>query len=141
MKTVFIIYVVYVLVLSFITFLAYGIDKRKAVKDKKRISEKKLLLMSIFGGAIGGLIGMKTFRHKTMTTMPCSWPMWWTSTTDIMVRAPAAYTCLVILTSPYWRVWSRSSAWQSGGVERKWKVESGEMKVIAIWMRTILFHL
>ena len=66
MKTVFTIYVVYVLVLSFITFLAYGIDKRKAVKDKKRISEKKLLLMSIFGGAIGGLIGMKTFRHKTM---------------------------------------------------------------------------
>ena len=72
---------------------------------------------------------------------PCGKPMWWTSTTDIMVRAPAAYTSRVMWTSPYWRVWSRSSAWQSGGVERKWKVESGEMKVIAIWMRTILFHL
>lgn len=65
MKELFIIYCIYLLLLSFITFCAYGIDKRKARKGKRRISEKALLSMSFFGGALGGILGMTTFRHKT----------------------------------------------------------------------------
>lgn len=60
-----IIYSVYLLLLSIITFIAYGLDKYKAKKKKWRISEKALLLMSFFGGAFGGFLGMHLFRHKT----------------------------------------------------------------------------
>jgi uncharacterized membrane protein YsdA (DUF1294 family) len=41
------------------------IDKRKAIKNRWRISEKTLFLQAIFGGAIGSLLGMNLFRHKT----------------------------------------------------------------------------
>ncbi len=46
------------------SFLAFGIDKRKAKKGCWRIPEKTLLLMGAVGG-IGQLAGMKLFRHKT----------------------------------------------------------------------------
>ena len=55
----------YIIVISLVTFIAYGVDKRKARKGKWRISEKALLSLSFFGGAIGGMWGMKKFRHKT----------------------------------------------------------------------------
>ena len=51
--------------MSLITFFAYGIDKLKAKAGAWRISEKALLGLGIFGGALGGLIGMKIWRHKT----------------------------------------------------------------------------
>ncbi len=65
METIFIIYCAYLCLLSFVTYCAYGIDKRKARKGRRRISEKTLLSMSLLGGAVGGLLGMLTFRHKT----------------------------------------------------------------------------
>ena len=55
----------YLLLLSLITFFTYGIDKGRAKKGKWRIKESVLLIMSILGGAFGGIIGMKAFRHKT----------------------------------------------------------------------------
>lgn len=56
---------VYFAVTSIIAFFVYGIDKRKAQKSRWRISEKALLCLSFFGGALGGYLGMKVFRHKT----------------------------------------------------------------------------
>lgn len=58
-------FLVYVAIMSFITFLAYGIDKKKAIDGAWRTKEKTLLGLSVAGGAIGGLLGMKVFRHKT----------------------------------------------------------------------------
>ncbi len=55
----------YLVSVNFLSFLLYGIDKIKAIKNKYRISEKSLLIMSFFGGGIGSLLGMKVFRHKT----------------------------------------------------------------------------
>ena len=52
-------------VMSFITFIAYGADKLKAKRRSWRISEKVLLSLSFFGGALGGLFAMTLFRHKT----------------------------------------------------------------------------
>ena len=63
--TLVIVYGVYLVILSIITFFMYGIDKRKAKKGKWRVPEKVLLLSSFLGGAFGGAIGMKVFRHKT----------------------------------------------------------------------------
>jgi uncharacterized membrane protein YsdA (DUF1294 family) len=42
-----------------------GVDKRKAKKSARRISEKTLWLFIVIGGSIGGYFGMKRFRHKT----------------------------------------------------------------------------
>ncbi len=52
-------------IISIITFMLYGIDKRKAKKQEYRIKESVLLLFSFFGGALGGSLGMRIFRHKT----------------------------------------------------------------------------
>ncbi len=56
---------VYFAAMSVLTFILYGIDKRRAIKGTWRISEKTLLGLGVIGGALGGLIGMKVFRHKT----------------------------------------------------------------------------
>ena len=45
--------------------IIYGIDKRRAIKDKWRISESTLLLVAFVGGGLGAFAGMKLFRHKT----------------------------------------------------------------------------
>ncbi|MCD7740714.1 MAG: DUF1294 domain-containing protein [Ruminococcus sp.] len=43
----------------------YGVDKRRAQRNKWRISEFTLIIFSLLGGSIGALIGMKAFHHKT----------------------------------------------------------------------------
>ena len=55
----------FISITNFTTFLAFGIDKYKAVKDRWRIPEKTLLLMGLMFGSIGQLAGMKVFHHKT----------------------------------------------------------------------------
>ena len=62
---VLIIYGAYLLLLSIITFIAYGADKRKARKGAYRTKEKTLLCLSFFGGAFGGYPAMLIFHHKT----------------------------------------------------------------------------
>lgn len=55
----------YLLIVNLITFITFGIDKRKAIKNKWRIRESVLLTLGALGGCIGGLIAMQCFRHKT----------------------------------------------------------------------------
>lgn len=50
---------------NIITFLMMGIDKRKAIKGRRRISEKTLILSAILLGGFGSWAGMLAFRHKT----------------------------------------------------------------------------
>lgn len=52
-------------VMSLITFVAFGIDKLKAKRGSSRISERRLLLLSLIGGAVGAMCAMLLFRHKT----------------------------------------------------------------------------
>ena len=51
--------------MSLVAFFAYGLDKRKAKKKRWRTPEAVLLGLGFFGGAVGALIGMNLFRHKT----------------------------------------------------------------------------
>jgi uncharacterized membrane protein YsdA (DUF1294 family) len=46
-----------------------GADKRRARLGRRRIAERRLLLWALFGGAAGGWIGMRMFRHKTKHRM------------------------------------------------------------------------
>ena len=58
-------YAGWLVLLSIIAFIAYGVDKSKARKGKWRTKEKTLLLLSFLGGAFGGFPAMLIFRHKT----------------------------------------------------------------------------
>ena len=56
---------IYLLIVNLWAFALMGIDKRRAKKDVWRVKEKTLFLPVLLGGGVGGILGMKTFRHKT----------------------------------------------------------------------------
>ncbi len=70
MKNIFTIknIIIYLIAINLITLLAMYIDKQKAKKSKRRISEKTLFTLVFLGGGIGGIAGMYIFRHKTKKT-------------------------------------------------------------------------
>jgi uncharacterized membrane protein YsdA (DUF1294 family) len=49
---------------SVVTFAAYGIDKRRARRGKRRIAEGHLHTLEFLGGWPGGLAGQVLFHHK-----------------------------------------------------------------------------
>ncbi|HED53945.1 MAG TPA: DUF1294 domain-containing protein [Phycisphaerales bacterium] len=51
--------------MSLVTFAVFAIDKRRAIRDQWRISEKALLVLCFLFGWPGGLLAMKLVRHKT----------------------------------------------------------------------------
>ncbi|WPO84380.1 DUF1294 domain-containing protein [Chryseobacterium sp. JJR-5R] len=51
-------------IINTVTFALFGIDKRKAVKHRKRILETYLLMLTFLGGTAGATIRMFAFRHK-----------------------------------------------------------------------------
>ncbi|PIZ95802.1 MAG: DUF1294 domain-containing protein [Candidatus Magasanikbacteria bacterium CG_4_10_14_0_2_um_filter_33_14] len=57
--------IIYFILINLITFITFGIDKGKAINNNRRVSEKTLWIMSLIGGSLGALLGMKMFRHKT----------------------------------------------------------------------------
>jgi uncharacterized membrane protein YsdA (DUF1294 family) len=59
------IFIIYLIMVNIGAFSIMGIDKKKAIKKKYRISEKTLFTWAIAGGSIGSIAGMQFFRHKT----------------------------------------------------------------------------
>jgi uncharacterized membrane protein YsdA (DUF1294 family) len=55
----------YLLSVNLLALALMGIDKRRARRNQWRISEKALFLFPLLGGALGGLVGMHLFHHKT----------------------------------------------------------------------------
>jgi len=55
----------YLLLINAITFISYGMDKRAAIKGKRRTRERTLHILALLGGSPGAFIAQKTFRHKT----------------------------------------------------------------------------
>lgn len=54
-----------IMIMNLITAIIFGIDKLAAISKDSRMSEEILIYLCIFGGAIGGCVGMQLFRHKT----------------------------------------------------------------------------
>ncbi|MCP1224039.1 DUF1294 domain-containing protein [Sebaldella sp. S0638] len=55
----------YLLMINIFTMYTFFLDKSKAKNKKWRIKESTLFLLSIIGGSLGAILGMKLFRHKT----------------------------------------------------------------------------
>ncbi len=78
------------LLASVMTFVTYGIDKRRATRGQWRVPEATLQTMSLCGGFVGALVGRRTFRHKLrkphftivlyaiVTLHALAWVVWWT---------------------------------------------------------------
>lgn len=62
------IYLGIVFVMSVTSFIAYGLDKRRAVNGSRRVPEQTLHVMAFLGGWPGALLGQRLFRHKTKKT-------------------------------------------------------------------------
>lgn len=56
----------YLLLINALSLLLMLLDKIKAKKNLWRIPERVLLLVCAAGGSLGGILGMKLFRHKTL---------------------------------------------------------------------------
>ena len=50
--------------MSLVLFALMGADKRRARTGAWRVPEKTLFLLALLGGALGGMLGMRAFRHK-----------------------------------------------------------------------------
>jgi uncharacterized membrane protein YsdA (DUF1294 family) len=61
-------FLIFCAVMSVAAFYSYGADKRRAERSDWRIRESTLLALSFLGGALGALLGMKVYRHKTRHT-------------------------------------------------------------------------
>lgn len=64
-KVLFWIGVLYYLAINIVLYVTMAIDKKRAIKDKRRIPEKTLFLMALLGGGVGGFLAMFQKRHKT----------------------------------------------------------------------------
>ncbi len=56
---------VYLAIITVVTFFAYGIDKWKAQHKRWRIPESVLLGLAAIGGSVGAWLGMQVWHHKT----------------------------------------------------------------------------
>lgn len=57
--------IIYGVVMNVITFFYFGWDKMRAATQRRRVRERTLWILMILGGSMGGLLGMRIFRHKT----------------------------------------------------------------------------
>ena len=57
--------VAYLVIINIASFVAFGSDKRRARTGRWRTPERTLLALAFLGGALGALVGMFTFHHKT----------------------------------------------------------------------------
>ena len=66
MSASFALYLLLTVACSLLAFLLYGIDKRRAIYGKPRISERTLHVLSILGGWPGAHLAQRIFHHKTL---------------------------------------------------------------------------
>lgn len=59
----------FAVIINLLAFVIMFYDKHRAEKNKRRVSEKTLILFALFLGGFGIYLGMYVFRHKTQKTI------------------------------------------------------------------------
>ncbi|MTI00932.1 DUF1294 domain-containing protein [Roseibium sp. RKSG952] len=57
--------IMYLWAINGLTLLAFGWDKLRARRKKRRIPERRMLWLAALGGSPGALVGRWIFQHKT----------------------------------------------------------------------------
>lgn len=65
MNTHTIILLSYICLINCIAFIAFAVDKQRAIRSKRRIPERTLFMLMWLGGGFGSLLGMLFAHHKT----------------------------------------------------------------------------
>lgn len=65
MNEILVLVTIYLIVLNGMGFISMYQDKQYAIKQKRRIPEKRLFTIAIAGGSVGAFVAMRVFRHKT----------------------------------------------------------------------------
>ena len=85
------IYLLLTVACSLFAFILYGIDKRRAVKKKPRISERTLHVLSMLGGWPGAHLAQRIFHHKTLK-ISFRLVFWLTVTVHLLIIAYAFWS-------------------------------------------------
>lgn len=56
---------IYAMAVNLAAFFAFGMDKSKAKKSRRRVPEQILFAYAFLGGSVGAAFGMVVFHHKT----------------------------------------------------------------------------
>lgn len=75
-------YLLFLAGMSLIALILYRADKKRAERKQWRIRESTLLCVGFFGGAVGALLAMELFRHKTK-----HWYFWTVNLLGLLVQA------------------------------------------------------
>ena len=63
----------WILLVNLLTYFVYWLDKRRAQKGGRRVSERELLVWALVGGSPAAFYAMRKLRHKTQKT---SFKLW-----------------------------------------------------------------
>ncbi|WP_424831636.1 DUF1294 domain-containing protein [Ruegeria sp.] len=80
---------IYLWAINALTLLAFGWDKARARRRRRRIPERRLLWLAALGGSPGALLGRWMFKHKTRKRGFSVWLM--------CIFGAQAFTCLTVL--------------------------------------------
>lgn len=58
----------YLAIINLVAYIIMGVDKSRSKAGTWRVPEKHLLLIALGGGAVGILLAMRVFKHKTRHT-------------------------------------------------------------------------
>ncbi|WP_237215654.1 DUF1294 domain-containing protein [Ruegeria lacuscaerulensis] len=82
----------YLWAINTLTLLAFGWDKLRARRRKRRVPERRLLWLAALGGGPGAVVGRWIFRHKTRKGRFSAWLF-----AILIVQAAACYAAFTYL--------------------------------------------
>jgi uncharacterized membrane protein YsdA (DUF1294 family) len=88
--TVYYLLLAWLLAINLVTFGYYGYDKGQAGAGRRRVPELVLHALVYLGGTLGGYLGMRFFRHKTIKG-PFRLVFWFIVVLQVGVLAALAY--------------------------------------------------
>jgi uncharacterized membrane protein YsdA (DUF1294 family) len=82
-----------VVLTSLVSFVTYGVDKRRAADGGRRVPERTLLLLAFLGGWPGSILAQRHFRHKTRK-LKFLIPFWVVTALHVALVGAVAYEVL-----------------------------------------------